>query len=461
MKTRIIILLTAIIVMTGFFTACQLEEIEPEKITVTFEFADLESDQIAPVTIERGQSLGSNFPITPVRTDGNFEFLGWFNGFDEYTSGTIINADITLTAKWTEKFEYVTVSFQVAGAAAPMPVKVIKGGVMGVSLPTTLKKQGYRLDHWNLNGTRFTKDTPVDNSIILTGVWGTELNTFTVTFDSHGGTDVEEIIVYEGDCIDEWEVRFPVFPDDIEYPDDELYFLKQWKTDDTFIDGEDQDGNPEQIKINGIVYTGRTSITDNIKLNAIWGKKLARTTYELDLSTFETDNYNVMEVADGAIKYIDGELVINYTGENQAISISTLKEDEELRALLEATYEVEIAKDGVLRFLLGIANKVEIEIDGEVNYVDRKFRILIGNIHLLGREWNATKSHDNVVFTELSRELEIDDSRELDFNEEHEEYNPDPDFKRVNWVIIQARGGDHSSSDPTIVTIRSLKVTIE
>ncbi|MCL2174659.1 MAG: InlB B-repeat-containing protein [Treponema sp.] len=458
MKTKISILFTAIFVITVFFAACQLEEIASEKVTVTFEFADADCEEIEPVVLEKGQSLGINFPSTPVRTEDNFEFIGWYDGFDEYTSDTKVFVDITLTAKWIEKFEYVTVSFNVDGATAPTPVKVVKGGVMGVSLPAVLKKKGYLLDRWEHNGTLFTKDTKVDSSITLSARWGAELNTFTVTFDSQGGTEVDSITVYEGDCIDEWEVRFPVFPDDIEYPDDELHFLKEWRTSDTVIEGEDGEGNPEEIIVAGIVYTGRTPIREDVELNAIWGIRLVKVTFELDLSEYTTTNYNVAGASSASFN--GSELTVNFTGENQAVSIST--------SMFKNSCKCDNCKgtnappdEELIRMLLGMANTVTIDIDAEVNYEDRTFRVLLGNIHLLGREWNATVSHDNVVLAELNRELQIGDNIKLDTNTEHEEYNPDPDYKRVNWIIIQSRGSGHSAGDPTVVTIKSLKITLE
>jgi len=55
---------------------------------------------IPSVTIDKGSSLGNNFPAPPTKT--NYDFGGWFN-VTEYTSTTIINASVTLTAKWTLK----------------------------------------------------------------------------------------------------------------------------------------------------------------------------------------------------------------------------------------------------------------------------------------------------------------------------------------------------------------------
>jgi len=423
MKNKITILFIAVVLLTGFLTTC-LEEIPPEKITITFKCDESASFNFEPVIIERGKSLGSKFPSSvPVRTEENFEFIGWYNGYTEYTSETKVYVDITLNAKWKETFEYVTVSFQVDGAASPLPVEVIKGDVIGVRLPTVVKREGYPFDCWLYNGAEFSKDTPITNNITLTAQWGAELTKFTVTYRSNGGTSVDSMSVYEGDCIDEWGVRFPEYPDDIQYiikqDGDEYYFLKEWHN------------------ANGVLVTGRTPITGNITLTAQWLQALPEETFELDLSDFTTKHYNIASANNAEFK--DGILTVTFTGENQGISIANPPE---------------------LRELLGKATSVSIEIEGTVSHDDRMFRVLLGNPHLLGREWNMTKSHDNVTFFQLSRDLEIDDNRNLDTNTAHEEYNPDPDYKRVNWTFIQSRTNAHSSASPTTITISSLKVTV-
>jgi uncharacterized repeat protein (TIGR02543 family) len=72
------------------------------KVVITFNLAGgslASSTTIAAVTIDKGATLGAQFPGTPTKT--NFTFGGWFNETTEYKSTTQINANVTLTAKWT------------------------------------------------------------------------------------------------------------------------------------------------------------------------------------------------------------------------------------------------------------------------------------------------------------------------------------------------------------------------
>jgi uncharacterized repeat protein (TIGR02543 family) len=54
----------------------------------------------AVLSVPQGTSLGEAFPAAPV--NASLRFVGWFNGDTQVTSTTVINSDITVTAKWTE-----------------------------------------------------------------------------------------------------------------------------------------------------------------------------------------------------------------------------------------------------------------------------------------------------------------------------------------------------------------------
>jgi len=421
MKTKIAILLSVIIALTSLFIACQLEEIE-EKVTVTF--VSNGHGPVSPVTLNRGGSLGGGYPV--LGDEEKFAFTGWYEGFTEYTRETEIFTDITLTAKWTEIIaddEYVNITFDSNEGSPIGSITVVKGGVLGSKFPAAPRKQGYAFERWLVGGVVLTKDTIIANAITATAQWRPLTVSYTVTFDSDGGTDPDPIIVYAGECIDEWEVRYPLNPEHAE----EFYFLIEW-LDET-----------------GLRYTGRTPITRNVTLTARWGIAIPKTTIELDLSKFTTEHYNIAGALSAEFNETDGTLTVTFAGDNQGISIENPQN---------------------LRDLLAIANSVTVEIDGDVSHADRPFRVLIANTHKLGREWNATKSHDNVPFAELNRTLEIEES-----NREHDndatvwgdDSNPPntPDMHRINWLFIQARTTVHTVADPTVVVLRSIKITVE
>ena len=52
----------------------------------------------AVLSVAQGTSLGEAFPAAPVNAD--FRFVGWFDGNTQITSSTMINDNITVTAKW-------------------------------------------------------------------------------------------------------------------------------------------------------------------------------------------------------------------------------------------------------------------------------------------------------------------------------------------------------------------------
>ena len=52
----------------------------------------------AVLSVAQGTSLGEAFPAAPV--NASFRFVGWYNGDTQVTSTTVINSNITVTAKW-------------------------------------------------------------------------------------------------------------------------------------------------------------------------------------------------------------------------------------------------------------------------------------------------------------------------------------------------------------------------
>lgn len=64
-----------------------------------------------------------------------------------------------------------------------------------ITLPE-ISKEGFILDGWYLGGKRVTNKTTYDKDVTLKAKWiSKEIDTFTVTFNSDGGSAVESIIV--------------------------------------------------------------------------------------------------------------------------------------------------------------------------------------------------------------------------------------------------------------------------
>ena len=87
----------------------------------------------------------------------------------------------------------ITISFDTDGAKTISSITINKGG--SVKLPD-IEKEGFILDGWYLNEERVTNDTKFTKDTTLKAKWISEdAKTFTVTFDSDGGSKVESIVV--------------------------------------------------------------------------------------------------------------------------------------------------------------------------------------------------------------------------------------------------------------------------
>lgn len=191
------------------------------------------SNTIAPCYVNAGQTLGFN-PIVPVKTDCTF--LGWsYDGSDTYTdiSGVVMNSSKMFTAVWREPVELpadpvkegytfvgwyydeefsrpydgeplytdtqlyakfvvneYTVTFDSDGGTAVESQTVNWNTAATLTTPT---KEKHAFVGWFLpNGTRYTNQ-PIKENIILTAHWSR--NVFNVTFNSNGGSEVEEMEV--------------------------------------------------------------------------------------------------------------------------------------------------------------------------------------------------------------------------------------------------------------------------
>jgi len=423
MKTKITFALIAGIMLMNFFMGCPLEDIE-DKITVTFDSGG--NDSIAPVTLDRGGSLGDSYPTPAERT--GFEFKGWYDGFTECTKNTEIYVDLTLVARWKET-EFFTVTFNSnAGTPDFAPIMVPKGGTLSVKFPGDPRKQGFAFDKWLYDGDKtLLRDTPINANITATAQWRQLTEKFTVTFDvGENATPLEPIKVYAGFCIDEWEPRFatlvPKNTGDLNPGVIERAFKEwQYKHDDQ-----------------NITYTGRIPVTADITLIAQWQNVRGdRVTIDLSVLSgklpehYAGNNYPLPTVKANA----DGSYELTFSAPNSAVSIATSEE---------------------LRKLLLEANSLTVEVEGSITPSNRLFRLLIGNAVVYGEGWNFTKNHSPdpmIPFEQLKK-------KDLVIDETNKEAKPDD----VNYVFIQTNriGASPQTYDtPTVLTLKSITITVK
>ena len=125
----------------------------------------------AVLSVPQGTSLGEAFPAAPV--NASFRFVGWFNGDTQVTSTTVINSDITVTAKW---------DFLLGSGTLANPYQI-----------TSTDEWNFLADNVNNGNTYSGKYFQLTNDITVTtmvGVGTTDGNykSFNGTFDGNGHT---------------------------------------------------------------------------------------------------------------------------------------------------------------------------------------------------------------------------------------------------------------------------------
>ena len=135
---------------------------------------------VPPVAVKAGEKL-----TAPEVSKAGHTFLGWYNGETPWNFATdTVNGNITLVAKW--QINTYTVTFNTDGGSAVAPVTQNYGTT--IVAPSTTKV-GYNFLGWYKDGTAFDfANTKLTENITLVAKW--EIQTFTVTFNTDGGSAV-------------------------------------------------------------------------------------------------------------------------------------------------------------------------------------------------------------------------------------------------------------------------------
>lgn len=155
-------------------------------------------------TVRRGGTASR--PSDPTRA--GFLFDGWYKGDSKYDFSTPVNADTTLTAHWkadTTEPKFFTVSFE-PGNGQPNWGDCIGAGLT-VPKPADPTRDGYTFDGWyttKSGGSKYDFSTPVAADLNLYAHWtAVAPKTFTVSFDTAGGSKVASQKVREGARVSE------------------------------------------------------------------------------------------------------------------------------------------------------------------------------------------------------------------------------------------------------------------
>ena len=151
---------------------------------------DAEGGMLAAGTTTQTVNHGSAVtrPANPTR-EGH-RFLRWYinNPTDEYSFNSPVTADFTLHAAWQRE---CTVTFDANGGSMEPneSTRTVDYGSQIGALPGTTK-DGSKFCGWFCDGTLYEATTPVTDDITLVAQWLDYPKTYTITFDSKGGSAV-------------------------------------------------------------------------------------------------------------------------------------------------------------------------------------------------------------------------------------------------------------------------------
>lgn len=185
---------------------------EGQAMTISFNTDG--GSSVGDIKVIEGQKIGE----LPVPTKDGYDFDGWYANGKKVTEDTVASKNMELTAKWSKQSEsdnkpsdnndnnstakYFTVSFNSNGGSKVKSQSVLSGKT--ASKPANPSRSGYTFAGWTLNGKTYSFSSKVTSNITLVASWtknSTSTTSFTVTFNSNGGSKVASQTVQSGKLI--------------------------------------------------------------------------------------------------------------------------------------------------------------------------------------------------------------------------------------------------------------------
>lgn len=250
---------------------------------------------VAPQTVEIGGM--ANEPTAPTKT--GYTFGGWYTTSELTTIfnfGTVLTENVTVYAKWT--INSYNITFYTDGGSYISPASVTYGGT--VAEPSIPTKAGYTFDGWYIDSGlnesfRFGEyGTVITTHTTLYAKW--TINTYTVTFDTDGGSSVSSQSVIYNKTASEPPV-----------PTKTGYAFAGWYADSGLTNS----------------FTFGTAITENITLYAKWLQNTAGITVTIlpnatiTVDATETGSTLTLSASSGHTSYtwkIDGTPAADVAG---------------------------------------------------------------------------------------------------------------------------------------------------
>ena len=186
------------------------KDTEEDKKEYIVDFDSNGGSYVEPEEVQEGDTVTR--PTDP--TKKCYDFAGWYQDSEltiAYDFDTPVTSDMTLYAKWVDngtcQEEIHQVEFDTNGGGYIKPQEVVDGDV--ATRPTDPVKKCYEFVGWYTDSKlthRYDFSTPVTEDITLYAKWrddGSCTQTYTVSFDSNGGSRVRSQTVEEGSRADE------------------------------------------------------------------------------------------------------------------------------------------------------------------------------------------------------------------------------------------------------------------
>ena len=151
------------------------------RYTITFDTAG--GSEIAPITQDYGTAITA--PADPTRE--GYTFIGW----DKEIPTTVPAENMTVTAQW--EINQYTITFETTGGSEIAPIT--QDYDTAITAPAAPTREGYTFIGWDME---IPTTMPAEN-MTVTAQW--EINRYTITFDTAGGSEIASITQDYGTAI--------------------------------------------------------------------------------------------------------------------------------------------------------------------------------------------------------------------------------------------------------------------
>ena len=209
----VLAILTMALVLSCALVACnKTDSPDAPKKEFTITFDTRGGSEVKPITIAEGATI--TLPRNP--TKEGYIFDGWYLSdefIEKFNATQTISSNITVYAKWKEdggnqdEKQSYTITFDTQGGSEVKSITIAEGET--ITLPSNPTKEGYIFDGWYLSDEfieKFNATQTISSDITVYAKWKEDGNqdekqTYTVTFDTQGGSEVKSLVLKEGETI--------------------------------------------------------------------------------------------------------------------------------------------------------------------------------------------------------------------------------------------------------------------